>query len=36
MNGTHLLASDALTVLGMVGLGVIALIGLILLIMISQ
>ena len=36
MNRTHLLASDALTVLGMVGLGVIALIGLILLIMISQ
>ena len=36
MTSIHLLASDALTVLGMVGLGVIALIGLVLLIMISQ
>jgi len=36
MRTSLLLAADALTVLGMVGLGVIALIGLILLIMISQ
>ena len=36
MTAPHILAADALTILGFVGLGVIVLIGLILLIMISQ